>query len=119
MLLAVTSMKVNIGDLHDVRLRQTVDCSCCRKALSKSSCILGDDLDLREIAHPSADVLAGDVLCWAEEVCTILTKLRVAKCQKLVVAIANLNAVVQGTVNAGVKLIIPLLVGAGVDATLQ
>lgn len=54
----------------------------------------------------------------AEEVGSVLPKLRVSEGKKLVVSIANLNAIEQSSVDTGEEFIIPLLVSARVDTAL-
>jgi hypothetical protein len=54
-----------------------------------------------------------------KEVSAIFAELRVAKREKLIMAIANPNAVVECTVNTGINLIISLLVRRRIDSSLE
>jgi len=46
-----------------------------------------------------ADIITGQMIGWAKEVCTILTELRITECQELIMAIPNLNAIEEGAVD--------------------
>ena len=56
---------------------------------------------------------------WAKKVCTILTELRIAECQELVMAITNLNTIEEGAVDTSEEFVTSLLLRASVDTTLK
>jgi hypothetical protein len=58
------------------------------------------------------------MVCRAEEVGTILTELRVAECQELVMAIPDLDTIEKSSVNTGEEFIVSLLLGTSIDTTL-
>ena len=59
------------------------------------------------------------MISWAEEVGTILAKLRVAKCQELVMPVSNLDAIEECSVDTSKEFVVSLLVGTSVDTTLS
>jgi hypothetical protein len=63
-----------------------------------------------EIAHPLTNVITGQMVCRAEEICPILAELGVTKGQELVMAIPNSNAIRKGSIDTSEHFIVSLLV---------
>jgi hypothetical protein len=65
------------------------------------------------------DITTSEVISWTEEVSTILAKLRVAKSQELIMAVSNLDAIEECSVDTSEEFVVSLLVGTSVDTALS
>jgi hypothetical protein len=65
---------------------------------------------MREIAHPLTDIVTGQMIGRAKEIRSVLTELRISKCQKLVEAVSDPNAICKRSIDTSKEFVILFLV---------